>query len=67
MTRYAFVRLTNANAEIVARYLPSNYRVTGQDEQNVYIAGEDNAGWTLDGYVIPRLGSGLIVARETFA
>jgi hypothetical protein len=28
------------------------------------IEGEDNAGWTLDGYVIPRLASGLIFAKE---
>ena len=28
------------------------------------IEGEDSAGWTLDSYVIPRLGSGLIFADE---
>lgn len=28
------------------------------------IEGEDNAGWTLDGYVIPRLASGMIYATE---
>lgn len=28
------------------------------------IAGEDTAGWTLDDYVIPRYGSGLIWAME---
>ena len=33
--------------------------------QNVtVIAGEDNAGWTLDDYVIPRLASGLYVGKE---
>ena len=28
------------------------------------IGGYDNAGWTLDGYVIPRLQSGLYFAKE---
>jgi hypothetical protein len=28
------------------------------------ITGTDQAGWTLDDYVIPRLASGLIVAKE---
>jgi hypothetical protein len=28
------------------------------------IGGYDDHGWTLDGYVIPRLASGLIGARE---
>lgn len=30
----------------------------------VVIAGRDQAGWTLDGYVIPRLASGMIFGRE---
>lgn len=30
----------------------------------VVIEGRDDAGWTLDGYVIPRLQSGLIQAEE---
>jgi len=50
-------------AEVVA-YLPSNYRVTGNTQTAITIEGEDSAGWTLDGYVIPRLASGLIWARE---
>jgi hypothetical protein len=28
------------------------------------IGGEDARGWTLDGYVIPRLASGLLFADE---
>lgn len=28
------------------------------------IQGEDNAGWTLDAYVLPRLSSGLYAGRE---
>lgn len=30
----------------------------------ILIVGEDVAGWTLDGYVLPRLASGLIFAVE---
>jgi len=70
MTRYAIVSINeggSVTAETVARYLPSNYRVTGATPTQVTIAGEDRAGWTLDGYVLPRLGSGMIFARETFA
>lgn len=50
--------------ETVARYLPGNYAVAKSTETEIVITGEDNAGWTLDDYVIPRLGSGLICARE---
>ena len=42
-------------------YLPSNYVVKVVDG-HTFIVGQDVAGWTLDGYVIPRLASGLIVA-----
>lgn len=47
----------------VAQYLPANYEVfiVGKD---LIIEGEDNRGWTLEGYVIPRLSSGLIWAEE---
>ena len=54
----------------VARYLPGNYSVTGiaaADEDptglqrvGVRVHGTDNAGWTLEEYVIPRLASGLM-------
>ena len=48
----------------VAGYLPSNYAVLTETDDQIFIQGSDNAGWTLDDYVIPRLGSGLIFARE---
>ena len=53
----------------VKQYLPANYdaeiRPTVYDEEEVItIFGHDNAGWTLDGYVIPRLASGMIFATE---
>lgn len=35
-----------------------------REDGTVVIVGEDNAGWTLDGYVNPRLGSGMIWAKE---
>lgn len=48
----------------VEAYLPGNYSVIGEGENRLMIYGEDNAGWTLDEYVIPRLASGLIPCRE---
>lgn len=62
--------VTNArDAEQLWAYLPGNYDIIGGDigepGRPVYlIAGVDNAGWTLDGYVIPRLASGTIFATE---
>jgi hypothetical protein len=54
----------------VAAYLPANYTASildiDTDTCAVVIYGVDRAGWTLDGYVIPRLASGLIFA-ETVA
>ena len=54
-------------AERVARYLPANYTVTGTEEYRessvVYVKGSDVAGWTAEGYVIPRLASGLLTAE----
>ena len=51
----------------IQNYLPHNYEAYyTPDEYGAYILieGYDNAGWTLDGYVIPRLSSGLIYAKE---
>lgn len=69
MTRYAIVRNARDESHLGA-YLPSNYRVIGSITDSdgrpaLVIAGEDSAGWTLEGYVIPRLASGLIWAEET--
>ena len=53
-------------AERVAQYLPSNYEVVGWEAYRtrsvVFVKGTDVAGWTADGYVIPRLASGLLTA-----
>jgi hypothetical protein len=62
--RRAIISKRRDSAEQIARYLPDNYRVEREDDTHVWIVGEDVAGWTLDGYVIPRLASGLIVAEE---
>lgn len=69
--RYA--RVYDSNVERVKRYLPGNYRVAGEglDEEfgiaYTLVEGTDLAGWTLDGYVIPRLASGLIRCVEVEA
>lgn len=64
--RAAIVRTDSIRT--VAQYLPGNYSAvaTGVDKDGpwVRVEGKDNAGWTLDDYVIPRLASGLLYARE---
>jgi hypothetical protein len=54
--------------ELVQRYLPSNYSameyVAPDGEEMIQIRGRDDAGWTMDEYVIPRLASADIYARE---
>lgn len=62
--RYAVVKGHNITTREVAAYLPGNYRVNGSTSEKVYIVGEDNAGWTLEDYVIPRLASGNLTAVE---
>lgn len=67
--RYATVRGAR-DGEQVAAYMPGNYSVIhvttdpGTDRPLVVIAGRDNAGWTLQDYVTPRLASGLLWATE---
>lgn len=53
-------------SKLVARYLPSNYKVLGRtlDVSGTIIIGVDSHGWTLDDYVIPRLASALITCKE---
>lgn len=73
--RYAIVTTMSAS-DNVAAYLPGNYEVLHQEDaracdpdahehwQTVVIGGRDDAGWTLHGYVIPRLQSALLFAKE---
>lgn len=69
--RFAHVMGARSAKELWA-YLPHHYIVLGggavRDGKAEYvIGGLDQAGWTLDDYVIPRLGSGSIGAREITA
>ena len=52
-----------ADLQTVQDYLPSNYEAYWAYGA-IVIEGYDSHGWTLDGYVIPRLASGLIAAEE---
>jgi hypothetical protein len=66
--RYAIIDSTNIRE--VSAYMPSNYKVAGivkvgGSKPRILIYGTDNAGWTMDGYVLPRLGSGWIFGEET--
>jgi len=53
-----------SSLEQVQNYMPSNYTASQDPDGTIWISGHDSAGWTLDGYVIPRLASGLIFATE---
>ncbi len=80
MRRRAIITGGATSLEQVQRYMPYNYTAqfavhffkwSREDSDSDYepvqvieILGEDVAGWTLDDYVIPRLASGLIGARE---
>lgn len=61
--RVAVFPMTQPGIETARRYMPANYDVAELDGRLV-IGGKDVAGWTLDGYVIPRLASGLYFAEE---
>ncbi len=67
--RKAHVQIINPDLwsdefKVIKDYMPSNYTVELASPEYFLIRGYDNAGWTLDGYVIPRLQSGLIAATE---
>jgi hypothetical protein len=70
MMRYALITITS-DRDNPAAYLPADYRELYREPSrerdgwtSVVIGGRDNAGWTLDGYVLPRLASGMIYGRE---
>lgn len=58
-----FARIASTSSAI-ASYLPSNYEVARITADFTYLRGTDVAGWTLDGYVLPRLASGLYFGTE---
>lgn len=62
-TRCAIVKGARDKREVES-YLPSNYEVIYWTNDGIIIAGADNAGWTLDNYVIPRLLSGNMGCTE---
>ena len=45
-------------------YLPGNYTLLCEDITGAFfVFGQDDAGWTAEGYVIPRLASAMIFAE----
>lgn len=66
-TRTAFV--PHATETEIEPYMPANYtcyaEAKSETDWGVVIVGADFAGWTLDGYVLPRLASGLHFGYET--
>lgn len=71
--RHAIVQGRDLTPEQLERYLPGNYRISAElptpDSRTkaFMIEGQDDSGWTLSGYVIPRLASGLIGCQEVEA
>lgn len=61
--RRALLQHDASDARTIADYLPQGYRLE-ETREGLVIAGHDFMGWTLDGYVIPRLASGLWAAGE---
>jgi hypothetical protein len=70
MIRYALVTAPAGQSEQLKAYMPGNYEIVGRtpigasNTVQFLIVGRDVAGWTLDGYVIPRLASGMYFATE---
>ena len=63
-TRTATVeRSARITLELVRDYLPSNYAAREVGDL-IIIRGQDDHGWTMEGYVIPRLASAGIPAKE---
>jgi hypothetical protein len=63
-TRMAIIDKDGLKLSDVQQYLPTNYGAFRRVDGRIQITGRDDHGWTMDGYVIPRLASGLIPARE---
>jgi len=71
-SRFAVIRGATSVKQAEA-YLPGNYVLCESfwaadglkaPKLIVIIGGKDNAGWTMDDYVVPRLASGLLWATE---
>lgn len=50
--------------EAIEPYLPRHWYARTINEDTVEICGEEDAGWTFDDYVQPRLASGLYFAER---
>lgn len=48
----------------VQAYMPNNYSAREKRDGTIIIEGTDVAGWTMGGYVIPRLASGNMRVEE---
>jgi len=59
----AIVVSPDSSLEQVQAYMPSNYEA--REVKVIVIEGHDDAGWTMDDYVLPRLASGLHFAATT--
>jgi hypothetical protein len=71
--RYALISANAGQTDQIAAYMPGNYAVLGRtaigasNTVQVLIGGRDESGWTLDGYVLPRLASGMYYGSEIAA
>lgn len=61
--RTAFIKDRAREVDVIRRYLPINY-IAFAWGTDVWIEGNDFAGWTMNDYVIPRLASGGFTAIE---
>ncbi len=62
MRRTAFVTSLDSTLEQVRAYMPDNYEA--REVTLIVVQGADDAGWTMDDYILPRLASGLHFATE---
>lgn len=62
--RIRYAHIFTGDADTVRQYLPGNYHVLSHTDTETVIGGRDNAGWTLEDYVLPRLASGLYHGEE---
>lgn len=69
MNSTTHILVRSSDTERVQAFLPRNYQIIGLVSDlegtptGLLVAGSDSAGWTAEGYVIPRLYSGLIAAE----
>lgn len=58
------IAIVKGDVNVIRKYMPSNYDAEQLfDTEWVMIHGFDVAGWTMEDYVVPRLGSGNYYVR----